>query len=125
MSEIIRGARMQYKKPKHPTEANVQAELYRQCCITKLRCTLEYTHSYYCEEKQKKRRCRFDAIIHDNDKIYCIIECKRPFRRRRSERKTKQIERYEQFGVPVLVLREFRDVRDIIDHAIGIMGVSA
>jgi hypothetical protein len=86
-------------------EANIQAEFYYRCKQEKIPCMLEYTIE----------GARFDAIIHNNKRISHIVEIKsmteRAKRRRLARsRMPKQITKYLQHGLPVLVIINVDDI---------------
>lgn len=90
-------------------EANIQAEFYMRCKLAGIPILLEY----------KVKGARFDAVILDNDTITHIIEFKSMTpsgiaRRLASPKKLKQIEKYERFGLPVILVVNL----DGIDEAI-------
>lgn len=90
-------------------EANVQAELYMKCREFGYPCILEY----------RVKGARFDAVIHRGEDIICIVEVKnlsrKAVKRRLSgERQYKQIERYENYGVPVLCLWNMKYLDSVV-----------
>ena len=50
---------MEFKLPKRISEANIQAEFYKQCKENNINVYLEYKHE----------KCRFDAVIHNENEI--------------------------------------------------------
>jgi hypothetical protein len=86
--------KLEYKRI---SEANIQAEFYRQCMDHGLHCYLEFPQG----------NCRFDAVVYtkpDKD-IHFIIEIK-SYKSKTHEAHlyTEQTNKYRQFGIPVLVI---------------------
>lgn len=85
--------------PKKLPESNIQAEFYLRCKQEGINCLLEY----------RVKGSRFDAIIYKGEEIICIIEVKNLSksslkRRLDGKRQYKQIERYKQYGIPVICI---------------------
>lgn len=94
-----------YIPPRKISSANIQAEFYRRALANGWECYLEHRH----------QGCRFDAIIVKDGLVRFIIEAKKPrLRPRKVPKKLKQIERYEEFGVPVLLVATMSDLEAAI-----------
>ncbi len=105
---------MRYKTPRRLPEANVQAHFYMRCQQEGIRCTLEY----------KIPGCRFDAVVHDDAQIFYIVEVKNPSERAYKKRIEKnkryeQEDRYGAHGVPLIVIRGFREIEPAITKIKG------
>lgn len=103
---------MKYTRPKRLPEANIQAQLYMRLYQEKIPCTLEY----------KVPGSRFDVVVHDHERIKCIIEIKSMTlksreKRLRGERIYRQIVRYESHGVPVVQCLGEIDIENSIQAA--------
>jgi|SRR5882724_5685095 len=82
---------MNFIKPKHLSEATVQAEIYSRCKESNIECYLEYRYE----------NCRFDIIIVSNEKILGIIEVKRAHHINTKKQLKKQKEKYSISGLPI------------------------
>lgn len=60
------------------------------------------------------RSCRFDIVILKEDKVVGIVIVKKSSS---TKKKTKQIERYENFGVPIFLCCEEKDITNTICFA--------
>ena len=97
---------MKYIEPARLPEANIQAEFYRQCKYNGINICLEYKHY----------KSRFDAIVYnDNKKIIFIIEIKSYKTNKSPKTKTKQMKKYESYGVPVILITRLEQIEDVID----------
>jgi len=90
--------------PRRISSANVQAEFYRQCMNAGIKCHLEY----------RVDNCRFDAVIVHNDEIVFIIEAKNYKPNPQRPRAVKQLEKYSQYGIPVILLKDFSSIEPAI-----------
>lgn len=97
---------MKFKLPHRISEANIQAELYKQAKEAGLNIYLEY----------KFERSIFDAVIYDGDHIQYIIEVKSYITLKKPKHDTKQIQKYEVFNIPVLLVTRMESVKDIISE---------
>ncbi len=93
---------MRFILPPRLSEANIQAEFYRQCKDIGLDVYLEYKHE----------GSRFDEIKF-------IIEIKSYKTQRAPKRNTKQIKRYESYKVPVLMITRMEMIPVAIDYIIS------
>lgn len=94
-------------KPKKTSEANIQAEFYKQCVEAGLQCFLEYKQ----RGQAGQRGCRFDAVIHKEGQIIAIIEVKNPMRPSKYDwSKTNQYKRYHSYGIPVFLIKGMADI---------------
>jgi len=98
-------------------EANIQAEFYKQCKDAGINIILEYATKYYDpsfygQKSGRRKKCRFDCLIYDDDRnAICIVEIKsRLYGSSPKMLKTKQIKRYESFGIPVLLIANMNEV---------------
>lgn len=94
---------MQFNKPKKDSEANIQADFKKAVEAVGLFCWLEYR----IKGRPGQRGCRFDAVVHDGEKIIAIVEVKNPSKPEKYDwTKTKQHARYASYGVPVILIKE-------------------
>ena len=97
-----------FKEPRKINSANIQAEFYKQCIDNNLPVHLEYRHD----------RSRFDAIVYSattND-IKFIIEIKSYKEVQKANVNTKQIAKYSQYGIPIIVLGRMSRVADAVKY---------
>lgn len=97
---------MDFIKPKHLPEANIQAELYRHLRNDGIKCCLEYR--MYVEEFNTF--CRADLIIIKGKKIIAIIECKSRDNNFEVNKGGKQFRQYKTFGIPIFYCMNFKHV---------------
>jgi hypothetical protein len=90
-----------YIPPKFPSANMVTIKLCHALIESKILFDVEYN----IPDKIGMRGARFDVIIIHNGNIVGIIETKRNPTISPRVKKTKQIERYEQYGVPVFLCR--------------------
>lgn len=98
---------------KHPTirisEANIQAEFYKQCKDSGLSVYLEY----------KLGKSRFDAVIYNEttNRILYIIEIKSYKDINRVPNiHSKQLFKYSQYDVPIILIGRKEKVKDAIKY---------
>jgi Holliday junction resolvase-like predicted endonuclease len=84
---------MDLSLPRYLPEANIQAEIYRQCKALQIECYLEYRHL----------NCRFDVVIVKENKIVGIIEVKKGHHQTTKKKLKAQKEKYAIFGMPLHV----------------------
>lgn len=103
------------KYPKRTTEAEVQSELWFRLKNLGLDARLEV------KGKIGGRRCIFDIVIFKNETPQSIIECKSWSRRYSKERiyqkynNTRQLRKYNKFGLPVFLCGRPDNIEEIID----------
>lgn len=92
--------------PVNNSEFEIQSELYY-----KLR-----ESGYNVRGEVKHAKCRFDIVVYDsNNNAICIIECKRYVSRyKKPKQNTKQIAKYSQYNIPVLVCVRIPDIPSVI-----------
>ena len=93
---------MDFIKPKRIPEANIQAEIYRFCRNNNIKVCLEY----------KVENCRLDIVIVKHERIILIIETKSRKKEypKNKRYKTKQINKYKKFEVPILVCASWYEI---------------
>ncbi len=101
---------MKFKLPKRISEANIQAEFYRQCKTNNINVYLEYKHE----------ECRFDAVIYEYDKIVLIVEIKSYKRKRKPNYGTKQMQKYEKYNIPVLLIGRMEEINKTIQYILNV-----
>ena len=80
--------------PKKVSEFEVQAQLYQELII----------RGFCVRGEVKHEKSRFDLVIYNKDEeAICIIEVKNYKRNKKPNVKTKQIRKYLQYDLPVLV----------------------
>lgn len=95
-------------------ESNIQAEFYHRCKLRGLNVYLEYRYE----------RCRFDAVmINDNNDIYAIIEFKSRKRPIKGEYKTKQMEKYSKYNIPILLCVNLENIDKTINDCITLLAI--
>jgi len=88
-------------KPKRTIPSvNIQAEFYRQCISNGISVYLEYKHD----------NCRFDAVVYEHDEIKFIVEFKSYAKKMKPKLNTRQIKKYESYGIPVILVTRMEDV---------------
>lgn len=106
---------MKFIKPKRIPEANIQAEFYHRCRGLGLRLCLEYKYEH----------CRFDAVMLDNeDNIYAIVEFKSRIKPIIGDYNTKQIKKYQQYGIPIIVCLDYFSIDKAIGKCIELLNMS-
>lgn len=106
---------MKFIRPKRLPEANIQAEFYHRCRLLGLRLCLEYKYEH----------CRFDAVMLDNkDNIYAIIEFKSRIKPIIGDYNTKQIKKYQQYGIPIIVCLDYFSIDKAIGKCIELLNMS-
>jgi DNA-binding MurR/RpiR family transcriptional regulator len=95
---------MKFENPERITEANIQAEFYHQCRLKGVECYLEYKHE----------QSRFDAIIIKNNDVVLIVEFKSYKTDKKGKTKTKQLDKYRQYGIPVLLITRMNQIEQVI-----------
>lgn len=94
-----------YKRPAKITEANIQAEFYHQCKLNGINCYLEFTHG----------KCRFDAIIYNNEGVVRFIVEFKSYKTNRPEIiDTGQIKRYSSYNIPVIMITRMQHIENVI-----------
>lgn len=97
-------------------EANIQAEFYRRCWAKGVKVLLEIKHE----------RSRFDAVVFCEDAAVAIVEVKNYSNKRISAgykngeytpKQTKQFAKYNDYGVPVIVIPGPAFINDAVDKA--------
>lgn len=92
----------EFKEPRKIPEANIQAECYRQLTNKGIKCYLEY--AIQGNRKAGVRGARFDMIILKENTIVAIVEFKSRFIENADiNRPSKQLKRYESYGLPVIL----------------------
>lgn len=106
---------MKFIIPKRLPEANIQAEFYHRCRLLGLRLCLEYRYEH----------CRFDAVMLDrNDNIYAIIEFKSRIKPIKGEYKTKQIDKYSKYGIPIIVCLDYNSIDLAISKCVELLSMT-
>ena len=106
---------IEYIKPDKKHSANIQAELYHQLKINKIRCCLEYRTKYGV----------FDLIVIYKHQIIAIVEIKNYTSKKRYKNtkfsnlyeewnNSEQKKRYKKFGVPVFLCYRKHYIDNII-----------
>jgi len=98
------GTSMKFKKPDRIAEANIQAEFYHQCKVRGIECYLEYKHE----------QSRFDAIITEEEYIRFIVEFKSYKTNKKGKTKTRQLDKYRQYGLPVFLITRMEQIDRVI-----------
>ena len=95
-----------FQKPEKINSTNIQAEFYRQCVENNISVHLEYKHE--CS--------RFDAVVYDKvtKEILFIIEIKSYKVPQRPNVYTKQIYKYRQYNIPVIIVGRGEKVKDAV-----------
>jgi len=100
---------MTIKYPNRVREFEVQAQLYfalRNCGFD--------ARGEVTAKADNGRNCRFDIAVFDNtQQCVAIIEVK-AHTRDRKPKKTRQLEKYESFGLPVYLCRNLHDIDPIV-----------
>lgn len=92
---------MKFEVPKRLPEANIQAEFYHRCRLEGLRLCLEYKYEH----------SRFDCVmIGDDDSIYAIVEFKSKVKPIVKSYNTKQIQKYSQYNIPIVLCFSYKDI---------------
>jgi hypothetical protein len=86
-------------------EANIQAEFYHQCKLNNIKCYLHY----------KIDHSVFDAIIIKDNTIIKIIEFKSYVTNRDGKINTKQLKKYSQYGIPIVLITRLWQIQNVID----------
>ena len=106
---------MKFIRPKRLPEANIQAEFYHRCRLLGLRLCLEYKYEH----------SRFDAVMLDSDdNIYAIIEFKSRIKPIIGDYNTKQIKKYQQYGIPIIVCLDYFSIDKAIGKCIELLNMS-
>lgn len=105
--------RIPFNQPRRISEANIQAELYRQLKMRQIDSYLEY---------RVRGVGRLDIVVIDRGYIACIVECKSYSKSsKEANYATKQIAKYKALGVPVIILKRLEDMQKTVDVIISIM----
>ena len=88
-------------------EANIQAEIYHQLRVFKMRCILEY----------KVGDSRFDlALLNEDMAIVAIIEVKSYAIDKMPNIRTAQIKKYKKYGIPIHVIGRMKGIPGLVDR---------
>lgn len=96
---------MKFQLPSRLSEANIQAEFYRQCKDAGINIYLEY----------KYQNCIFDAVIYNNDEIEHIIEFKSYKTTKKPKINTKQLKKYSSFGIHIILITRMESISFVVD----------
>lgn len=101
-------------RPQRQTENNVQAEFYHQSQIAGIHCFLDYRSLW---SGPAPNDARFDAVIHDGQEIWALVEFKgRRKERPRRERwaNTRQCVKYKAYGLPLFLVTSVGEIQPAI-----------
>jgi hypothetical protein len=93
------------------SEANLQAEFYKQATNRGLNIFLEY-----CSRWNETPGARFDAVIHAAGKIRALCEIKKspnPAKRRRTWPQSRQAKSYLSWDIPVFLILIPEDFKEV------------
>ncbi len=104
---------MKYKKHDHIREVEIQNKLYNSCIEAGLTCELQYIvnpNQQYLPKEYRESTCVFDLIVIEAYEIIAIVEVKDSNCTPIVVEGSKQIEKYNQFNLPVFVLYSAHDI---------------
>ena len=114
---------MKFVEPFHLPEANLQAEVYRQCRARGIKCCLEYLlgesrfNTPYGTPIQDRPRADI-VIINEENEIVAIVEVKSYTEKHAKEGHkwyTQQIKRYQEFGLPVFIVGRMEKIPELVE----------
>ena len=98
--EIKEISTLPFKQPKKLDQVNIAVELAMRFHARRTGYKLHFEYSH--------ERSRFDCIVHDDSIVYIIIEIKTSHRKARKN--TKQMAKYKQYNVPIILISNMEDV---------------
>lgn len=110
---------MRYIKHRKIDSSNFTARLYSWFHNT------PYSLQFRMELEYKFDHCRFDAIIHNDKDILCIIETKNALKKDYYGEKpyvTKQLNKYLKYGIPVFVLNGENGLTITKNNIVSLLG---
>jgi len=111
--------------PNHPSEREVQAELWEELKYWDIDARLEVIHMIPSLRKKSKQRSKysknqFDVVVYKEKKAVCLIEVKREGKKITKD--TRQHRKYSSYDIPLLYCIGSSQIEETVDSVRRLLG---